>query len=169
MAGVGQTGYWRTGVWVEPLDADGSFQLFANADLSFTGRFLYSGSFDLSAAALLLFDGTNLYLGQFANTGVADTAFTGVFVENPGQGIFGMVASAKLVFAWVPDLGPPTGGKADIEEGPSSVEIPFGPGDVFVLDGTTGVVVKDSRGRLLVLNSAGEVMCILGPSGVEIV
>ena len=169
MAGVGQTGYWRTGVWVEPLDADGSFQLTSVSDLSFTGRFLYSGSFDLSATALILFDGTNLFLGEFTQVGTAEMAFTGDFIENPGQGIFGLSANAKLMFAWVPELGPPTGGGADIKEGPASVEIPFGPGDVFVLDGTTGVVVKDSRGRLLVLNSAGEVMCILGPSGVEIV
>ena len=142
MAGVGQTGYWRTGVWVEPLDAEGSFQLFANADLIFDeGRFLYSGSFDLSAAALILFDGDNLFIGQFAETATADTAFTGEFVANPGQGVFGMVAAAKLVFAWVPELGPPIGGGAEIGEGPASVEIPFGPGDVFVLDVTTGVVV----------------------------
>jgi len=168
MAGVGETGVWKTGVWIEPLDFEGDFELFATADVAFSGYFAFAGQFDLSGAALLLFDGDLLFRGEFGLEADGLVAFDGDFIANPGQGIFATQATGKIVFAWVPDLGPPTGGTGKPLEGPASVVIPFKPGEVFVLDGVSGTIVQDSYGRLLVIDQTGQVMCILGPSGVEL-
>lgn len=167
MAGVGQTGYWRTGVWVEPLDAFGEFSLAATGVLDqWSGRFTYGGSFNLVGAAVVLFDGVNTFRGEFTMEADGVLDFEGTFVPIPFTAAFGMVGSGRLVVAWVPDLGPP-GGQVDPDPTAGSVECIVGPGDVYVVDGVAGTVTQDSTGRLTVVDQNGEVMCILGPGGVE--
>jgi len=166
VAGVGQTGYWRTGVWVEPLEAEGDFTLVATGVLDqWQGRFTYGGSFDLSGTAVLLFDGVNVFRGEFQPAGTADLdIWTGTFQGVPFSGVFGLAGTADLFVAWVPELQ--TGGQVKIPFGPAEVGCIFGPGDAFIFEGASGTVVKDSQGRLVVIDQSGEVMCIIGPSGV---
>lgn len=169
MAGVGETGVWRTGVWVEPLDAEGSFDLLVAADLSFEGRFAYAGAFDLDGAAALVFDGDLLFRGDFALESDGLLAFEGQAQLVPGKGVFGFSANAKLVVAWMPDLGPPIGSDVVPDpDGSPSVEIPPQLGDVIVINGTSGTVVKDGYGRLVVVDDSGKVLCIIGPGGIEL-
>jgi len=169
MAGVGETGVWRTGVWVEPLDFEGSFDLAVAADLSFEGYFAYAGTFDLHGAAVMVFDGDLLYRGDFALESDGLLAFEGQATVVPGNGIFGFSANAKLVMAWMPDLGPPTGGDVIPDpDGQPSVEVPYEPGQVVVINGVSGTVVKDSYGRLVVMDDSGKVLCIIGPGGIEL-
>ena len=166
MAGVGQTGYWRTGVWVEPLSAEGDFALTATGVLDqWLGRFTYSGDFDLSGTSALLFDGVNVFQGEFerAADGALD-AWEGTFQGIPFQAVFALGGQADLFMAWVPELQ--TGGGVEIPFGPAEVGCIFGPGDAFIFEGASGTVVKDSQGRLVVIDQTGEVMCIIGPSGV---
>ncbi len=164
---MGETGVWRTGVWVEPLDAEGTFILTATGDLTFTGRFAFAGQFNLQGASILLFDGDLLFRGQFNLVGTGDLGFTGNFVPNPGQGVFGMEASAQILFAWVPKFDFP-GSEVGVPDDPAQVIIKTRPGDIIVIGGITGVVVIDEQGRLVVKDQSGEVMCILGPGGVEL-
>ncbi len=165
MAGVGETGVWRTGVWVEPLDAEGDFALSAAAVTEFTGRFAFGGQFDLEGTALLTFDGDLLFRGDFDLEGNADLGFDGDFVPNPGQGAFQMDASAELNFDWVPDVSGP--GDA-IPDTPAADAVPkLRPGDAFTFNGIAGICHLDEQGRLVVIDDSGEVMCIIGPSGAE--
>lgn len=166
MAGVGETGYWRTGVWVEPLEAEGDFSLTATGVLDqWIGRFSYSGSFDLSGVAAIVFDGVNVFRGEFQRAATGDLDdWEGTFQGIPFAGIFALSGQADLFVAWVPELG--HGGEVGIPESPAEVGCIIGPGDAFIFEGASGTVVKDSQGRLVVIDQSGEVMCIIGPSGV---
>ena len=166
MAGVGQTGVWRSGVWVEPLDAEGDFALSAAADIEATGRFSFGKPFDLEANAVLTIEGAVVGFGDFALAPAAVLAFTGQFVANPGQGIFLMDATADLGFVWVPFVTGP--GEAIPVTGPADAVPKLKPGDAFVFNGKAGICHLDSQGRLVVIDDSGEVMCIIGPSGVEL-
>lgn len=168
MAGVGQTGYWRTGVWVEPLDAEGEFALSASADLGFTGRFAFGSPFILEGTADLTFNGAVVEFGDFALSSAAELTFTGDFIPRPGQGIFGLDATADIIFAWVPRVSGPAS-SVNIEDMPTSVVIKLKPGDAVIVGGVAGIVVRDDTGRLVVKNQAGQVMCIIGPSGIELI
>ena len=167
MAGVGETGVWQTGVWVTPLDFEGEFILTATGELTFTGRFSFAGNFDLEATAILLFDGDQLFRGEFDLDPAGVLQFTGEFSARPGQGVFQMAANASILFAWVPELSFPGSG-VGIPDDPAAVIIKTKPGDVVVINGFTGTVLLDDVGRLVVIDHNGAVMCILGPSGVEL-
>ena len=166
MAGVGQTGVWRSGVWVEPLDAEGEFALLSTADVDFTGRFSFGSPFNLEANADLEILGAAVEFGEFTLLTTADLLFDGDFVANPGQGIFIVSGSAELRFAWVPVVGFP-GSSSIVTDTPAEVIIKSTPGDVVVIGGIAGVVVRDPSGRLVVIDGDGEVMCIIGPAGIE--
>ncbi len=166
MAGVGQTGVWRSGVWVEPLDAEGDFALSAAALLDFTGRFSFASPFILEANAEVTFIGAVVEFGDFILNPSADLNFIGDFIPNPGQGIFSVSGSAQLDFVWVPFVTGP--GDAIPVTGPADAEPKLKPGDVFVFNGKSGICHLDSQGRLVVIDGSGEVMCIIGPSGVEL-
>ncbi len=168
MAGVGETGVWRTGVWVEPLDAEGDFALSASADLGFTGRFAFGQPFNLEATSVLGFDGAVLFLGDFALASAGDLGFTGNFVPRPGQGIFGLDGEAEVLFAWVPRVSGPAS-SVNIEDMPASVVVKLKPGDAVIVGGVAGIVVLDDTGRLVVIDQAGQVLCIIGPGGIELV
>ena len=167
MAGVGETGVWRSGVWVEPLDAEGDFALSAAGVLEFTGRFSFAGVFDLEANADLDFDGAELFRGEFDIDAASELTFTGQFSARPGQGVFALTGTADVEFTWVPRFDFP-GSSVGIPDDPAQVIVKTKPGDVIVIGGVTGVVVIDSQGMLVVVDHAGEVLCILGPSGVEL-
>ncbi len=167
MAGVGETGVWQTGVWVTPLDFEGEFILTATGELTFTGRFSFAGRFNLEGATVLLFDGAQVGFGEFTLDPSGDLAFDGQFVPNPGQGVFQMEATANVVFAWVPRFDFP-GSEVGIPDDPAQVIIKTKPGDIVVIGGATGTVILDDVGRLVVIDHAGEVLCILGPGGVEL-
>lgn len=125
MAGVGQTGYWRTGVWIE-------------GDTDF-------GEFDFLAEAII--------------------AFTGNAIVPDNTGAFGLVGTASLDMAWVPELGPPKG-SVGIPGVPYSVGCIVGPGDAVTVSGVAGTVIRDTTGQLVVVDTSGQVLCIVGPGGV---
>ena len=164
---MGETGVWQTGVWVTPLDFEGEFILVATGDLGFTGRFAFGGTFNLNPSALLLFDGDLLFRGEFDLEATADLTFEGDFVAKPGQGIFGLTGTADVLFAWVPKFDFP-GSEVGIPDDPAEVIIKTQPGDIVVIGGFTGTVILDDVGRLVVVDQSGEVLCILGPGGVEL-
>ncbi len=168
MAGVGQTGFWRSGVWVEPLDAEGDFALSASADLGFTGRFAFGQPFNLEATSVLAFDGAELFRGDFVRVATSNLGFTGNFESAPGQGVFGMDGTAEVLFAWVPRVSGPAS-SVNVEDMPASVVVKLKPGDAVIFGGTAGIVVLDDTGRLVVVDQAGRVMCIIGPSGIELI
>jgi len=167
VAGVGQTGYWRSGVWVEPLDAEGDFALSAEAGISFEGYAAFAGVFTLEALADTEFEGAPYYLSQFALDANADTDFAGLFIAKPGQGIFGLTGTAEVRFSWTPFL-PGPGGGVIIPDGPAEAIPELKPGDAVIFRGTAGICALDSHGRLVVVDQTGTVMCIIGPSGVEL-
>ncbi len=167
MAGVGETGVWRSGVWVEPLDAEGDFALSAAGELEYTGRFSFAGLMELEATSVLGFDGAVFFRGLFDTDAASALTFTGTFEARPGVGTFSLVGTADVNFAWVPKFAFP-GSSVGVPDDPAQVIIKTKPGDVIVIGGVTGVVVIDSQGMLVVVDQSGEVLCILGPSGVEL-
>ena len=166
MAGVGETGVWRTGVWVEPLDADGQFSLTSTAALSFAAGSSAGGAFALSAEAELVFDGSQFGLGVFGLDATSDLTFTGDFEAKPGQGIFGLEATAELFFAWVPDVGQGPGDAIPVVP-PADAAPKLKPGDAFVFNGVSGICHLDEHGRLVVIDHRGQVLCVIGPSEVD--
>ncbi len=167
MAGVGQTGVWRSGVWVEPLDAEGEFALLATAETTATGRFSFGKPFNLVATADTNIKGAVVEFGDFALLSTADLLFDGDFEARPGQGIFGLSGSADVRFAWVPFLSVPGTSEVGIPDTPAEAIILSSPGDVVVINGITGVVVREATGRMVVVDGDGSVMCIIGPAGLE--
>jgi len=123
--------------------------------------------FGLEATGDLDFDGDLLFRGEFDIDAASDLTFTGQFVGRPGQGVFDIGASASVEFAWVPKFDFP-GSEVGVPDDPAQVIVKTKPGDVIVIGGVTGVVVIDNQGMLVVVDHAGEVLCILGPSGVEL-
>ena len=135
--------------------------------LEFSGRATAAGVFNLEANAALTFEGDPLFRGEFDVDAASELLFTGQFVGRPGQGVFAISASADVEFAWVPKFKFP-GSEVGVPDDPAEVIIKTRPGDIIVIGGVTGVVVIDSQGMLVVVDHAGEVLCILGPSGVEL-
>jgi len=166
VAGVGETGVWRAGVWVEPQDAEGDFALSAAGETEFTGRFSFAGVMELEATSVLGFDGDPLFRGEFDFDAASDLTFTGTFVGNPGVGTFAFTGSADVNFAWVPKVFGP--GDAITVTEPANALTKLKPGDVFIFNGVAGICELDEHGRLVVIDHAGEVLCIIGPSGVEL-
>ncbi len=166
MSGVGQTGVWRSGVWVEPLDAEGEFALSASAVLEYTGRFAFGKPFNLEATGDLTFSGAQFFLGEFEVFSSSDLAFTGTGTVRPGQGIFGLEAEADASFTWLPRVSGPSGG-VEIGDLPAKVVVKLKPGAAVIVNGIAGIVVLDKEGRLVVQNQAGQVMCIIGSAGVD--
>ena len=165
MAGVGQTGVWRSGVWVEPLDAEGDFALLATAEVLATGRFSFGAPFNLEANADLSFIGASVEFGDFVLNPSAVLGFDGDFVANPGQGIFGLTGTAELDFVWVPDVSGP--GDAIPVTKPADAVPKLKPGDAFTFEGRGGICHLDEQGRLVVIDDSGEVLCVIGPAGAE--
>ena len=164
---TGETGVWRSGVWVEPQDFEGDFALSSAGELEYTGRFSFAGLMEFVATSVLAFDGAVVEFGEFDTDAASDLIFTGTFTNLPGVGTFALTGTASADFAWVPKFDFP-GSEVGIPDDPADVIIKTKPGDVIVIGGVTGVVIIDELGRLVVVDHAGEVLCILGPSGVEL-
>ena len=81
MAGVGETGYWRTGVWVEPLDVDGSFRIAATANIVADDKVAERGGFVLAGAGDIVGTGNTFQEGFWRVSGTAATEGTGGFVK----------------------------------------------------------------------------------------
>ncbi len=167
MAGVGATGIWRTGIWVEPLDTDSAFTFTGTASTAFEGDLDIVGGFVINATANIGNIGNPLYESDFETEATSNTVFIGEFVAPPFDSSFVVSANARVREVYVFDFGPP-GGQVGVKTRPGSVKCIVGPGDVVTISGVAGTVVKSTTGQLVVLDSAGAVLCIVPPSGVLI-
>ncbi len=164
MAGVGLTGVWRTGVWVEPF-VSGEFAVSGEALTPFIGDFNLEGSFLLEATASVVFVGEASFGSTFDAFGQATSLFTGEFTQGTELGTFAVFARADIDEVPFYEFGPP-GGSVGVPGTQPVVSVKTKPGDVVVINGVTGVACLDDTGRLVVLSSAGRVLCIIGPAGV---
>ncbi len=113
----------------------------------------------------MVFSGEQGVDGDFDTNATAVALFSGTFTPGALIGTFAVFARADISESPSIDFGPP-GGSVNVKGKPPQVNVKTKPGDVVVVNGVTGVACLDDAGRLVVVSTSGQVLCIIGPTGV---